>query len=476
MIDTEQLLRSLPEQRWYSGRERSLTSVDVIDQAVIEDGAAPLVTAVVEAGFEDGGRDRYNLLLVLYEDGAIRDAFEEVVRLRALGLAMAQHMTLRGSRGVFHFSGPGLDPAAALGYKSIRAVETEQSNSSVILDDEVIVKAFRRPGSGPNPDLQLNRWLTSEGFEHVPPQVGEMAYRPGASDPGQDTDETIDLAIAQQWIDGVDGWHEVLRSLQRVYEETDAVGTTADMQALIVRRSGRILDQLEELGDVTAALHVALSRHETDADFAPQVARRSDLQSWGDGVQAALHQLLHAGIDELSERRPALEALLARFRDITDAGYMIRVHGDYHLGQVMMAERGWMIIDFEGEPLRPLEARRLKQSPLRDVAGMLRSFNYAVCSALFEQSKPDSKEWHELQPWADTWERLARDRFLRAYFRKSHEGRFLPSDREALNTMLHVFELDKALYEVNYELSHRPGWVRIPLRGIAQVLTGGGGR
>lgn len=474
MIDTQQLVRSLPEQRWYSGRERTLSSIAVIDHAVIEDGGAPLVTAVIEAGFEDGGQDRYNLLLVLHEDGTIRDAFEEVERLRALGLAMAQHMTLRGSKGVFHFAGPGLDPAAALGYKSIRAVESEQSNSSVILDDEVIVKAFRRPGSGPNPDLQLNRWLTSEGFEHVPPQVGEMAYQPGAFHPGEDPDATIDLAIAQQWIDGADGWREVLRHLDRVYDGADPADAPEDMPTLVVERSGRILDQLEELGDVTAALHVALSRQEADAEFAPQAVRRSDLHGWADAVEAALQRLLQTGIDELAERSQAIEALLVRFREITDAGYMTRIHGDYHLGQVMLAERGWMIIDFEGEPLRPLEARRLKQSPLRDVAGMLRSFNYAVCSGLFERSEPDSDEWRALQPWADAWERAARERFLKAYFRSSHEGRFLAPDRDALNTMLEVFELDKALYEVHYELSHRPGWVRIPLRGIAQVLTGGG--
>lgn len=476
MIDTEQLVRSLPEQRWYSGRGRRLSSIEMIDQAVIEDGNAPLVTAVVRAEFEDGGEDRYNLLLVLHEDGSIGDAFDEVERLRALGLAMAQHMTLKGRRGVFHFSGAGLDPAATLGYKSIRAVESEQSNSSVILDDEVIVKAFRRPGSGPNPDLQLNRWLTSEGFENVPPQVGEMAYLP--EEPGSDegTDATIDLAIAQQWIDGADGWQEVLGHLKRVYDEVDPADAAEDMPSLVEERSGRMLDQLEELGDVTAALHIALARQENDVDFAPQSVRKGDIQGWTERIEASLHDLLFRGVDELAELRPDVEVLLGRLRDITDAGSMTRIHGDYHLGQVMLAARGWMIIDFEGEPLRPIEARRLKQSPLRDVAGMLRSFNYAVYSGLFERAEPDSDEWRALQPWADQWERMARDRFIKAYFRKSHEGRFLAHDRDALNTMLHVFELDKALYEVGYELNHRPGWVRIPLRGITQLLAGGGAR
>ncbi|MBA3630289.1 MAG: hypothetical protein H0W55_11570, partial [Actinobacteria bacterium] len=316
MIDTEQLVRSLPEQRWYSGRERKLSSIEMIDHAVIDDGGAPLVTAVVQAEFEDGGEDRYNLLLVLHEDGSIRDAFDEVERLRALGLAMAQHMSLKGRNGVFNFSGAGLDPAAALGHKSIRAVKSEQSNSSVILDDEVIVKAFRRPGSGPNPDLQLNRWLTSEGFEHVPAQVGEMAYRPGESDSDEDTDATIDLAIAQQWIDGADGWQEVLRHLRRVYDEVDPADATEDMPALAEERSGRILGQLEELGDVTAALHIALARQVNDVDFAPQSVRKGDLQGWADGIEASLQDLLLRGVDELAELRPAIEVLLGRLSAI----------------------------------------------------------------------------------------------------------------------------------------------------------------
>lgn len=389
---------------------------------------------------------------------------------------MAQHMTLRGRKGVFHFAGPGLDPAATPGYKSIRAVQSEQSNSSVILDDAVIVKVFRRPGNGPNPDLQLNRWLTNEGFEHVPPQVGEMAYRPGP--PGSDAapGATIDLAIAQQWIDGADGWQEVLGHIERIYEAVDSADANEDIPSLVVERSRRILDQLEELGDVTGALHVALARQENDAEFAPRTVRKIDLQGWADGCEIALHQLLHRGVDDLAKRRPEIEALLRSFRNIADAGYMTRVHGDYHLGQVMLTERGWMIVDFEGEPLRPLEARRDKQSPLRDVAGMLRSFNYAVCSRLFDRAEPDSDKWRVLQPWADAWERAARDRFLKAYFRKSHEGRFLAPDREALNTMLHVFELDKALYEVGYEMSHRPRWIRIPLKGITELLDGGRGR
>jgi maltose alpha-D-glucosyltransferase/alpha-amylase len=133
--------------------------------------------------------------------------------------------------------------------------------------------------------------------------------------------------------------------------------------------------------------------------------------------------------------------------------------------------RDWVLLDFEGEPARALEERRAKQSPLKDVAGMVRSFSYAATSALFERAQPDSDEWQGLEPWADAWEQLARERFIAAYISKSHEGRFLPADRDDIFAMLDFFEIDKALYELAYERSNRPDWVRIPLRGIARVIA-----
>jgi maltose alpha-D-glucosyltransferase/alpha-amylase len=129
-----------------------------------------------------------------------------------------------------------------------------------------------------------------------------------------------------------------------------------------------------------------------------------------------------------------------------------------------------MIIDFEGEPRRTIEERRTKQSPLKDVAGMLRSFSYAATAALFERAEPDSQEWQDLASWGACWEELAREHFLAGYLRTAHEGHFLPADRVHVGVMLDVFEIDKALYELAYERGHRPDWVRIPLRGLHQVL------
>jgi len=132
--------------------------------------------------------------------------------------------------------------------------------------------------------------------------------------------------------------------------------------------------------------------------------------------------------------------------------------------------RGWLILDFEGEPARSLEERRAKHSPLKDAAGMVRSFAYAATAALYERTSPGESEWNRLEPWARAWEEAARERFLSAYLRTSHEGEFLPSDRGAVSALLDFFEIDKALYEIGYELSHRPEWVHVPLHGISRAL------
>jgi maltose alpha-D-glucosyltransferase/alpha-amylase len=175
-------------------------------------------------------------------------------------------------------------------------------------------------------------------------------------------------------------------------------------------------------------------------------------------------------VTEIEEVAPEIESRIDLLEGLPDAGLKTRIHGDLHLGQVMRVPRGWLITDFEGEPARPLEERRAKHSPLKDTAGMVRSFAYAATAALFERGGPGEPEWTRLEPWARAWEEAARDRFLGAYLRTSHEGHFLPTDRDAINVLLHFFEIDKALYEIGYELSHRPEWVRVPVHGISRAL------
>ena len=375
---------------------------------------------------------------------------------------MSQGETVKGLNGVFHFGGPGLDPSSPPGTESIRAIGAEQSNSSVVMDEAVILKLFRRVEPGPNPELELTRLLTAEGFESIPAQVGEILYE-GEVD---GTDAEIDLGVAQQLIDGREGWAAIVQELGDLYDRAG----TEDADETVEDIAGTSLDELARLGDATASLHVVLAREGLEPDVAAEPVDRDDLSRWARAIRASLERVKSSGIAELDDYGTAIRARIDELEAIVDAGRKTRAHGDYHLGQVMLTARGWMILDLEGEPARSIEERRAKQSPLRDVAGMVRSFSYAAIAALLERAEPRSEDWHRLEPWAHAWERAARQRFLGAYLATSHEGGFLPPDRDDMATMLDAFELEKALYEVRYEQAHRPAWLPIPLRGIARVL------
>jgi maltokinase len=466
ITDGAQLAETIADRRWFGFKGRSIAGIDVLDEAVIEEAPTPLVLALVEVRLNDGGRALYHVPLVVTTDGHMRDAIEDPDRLRVLGKLMASGATVRSKRGAFRFEGPGLDPLAPPGGSSIRAVGAEQTHTSLILDEQIIVKLFRRVEIGPNPDLELNRLLTAAGFANVPPHVGGIFYTGAAA-----TEASIDLAIGQQFVhDGQDGWRVTLREILRLYDAIDRADTPEDRPHLVEERAADTLESLEELGEVTASLHIALSREEADPEIAPEPVEVADLKAWAGTAYESLQRLSGRELEGIADLRAAAEASIDRLLTIGEGGAKMRVHGDYHLGQTLLSPRGWMIIDFEGEPARSLEDRRAKQSPLKDVGGMLRSFGYAASAALLERAEPDSDEWRRLEPWADTWETMARDAFLTAYLRRSHEGRWLPEERDALGAMLEVFELDKALYELEYELSHRPEWVRIPLRGLRRLL------
>lgn len=467
ITDVTSVLGWLQDARWFGHKGRTIERASLIDEAIVEDGPPALAIAIVRVHLDDGETALYQLPL-LVDTGTPADATGDLDRLRVFGDLMSHGSSLKGSCGVFQFGGPGLDPLApAPGEQSIRLVGADQSNTSVVLDENVILKLFRRLAIGPNPDLELNRLLTNEGFEHVPAQVGEVVYE-GEID-GEDV--AIDLGIAQRFIaDAVEGWQEALVRLNALYDEVDDEDTPEDRAFLVEERTGDFLRAIEQLGDVTASLHVLLSREEIEQDLLPEAVSRHDLSEWADRPAVALARLAKEMPTELETYEALAGSRLDTFREIEHAGLKTRVHGDFHLGQVLLGPRGWMILDFEGEPARPLEDRRVKQSPLRDVAGMLRSFSYAASAVLVERAEPGSPEWTRLEPWADAWEDLARERYLSAYLTRAHEGRFLPPERDQMLAMIDVFEIDKVLYEIAYEVSNRPSWVSIPLRGLARTL------
>jgi maltokinase len=466
-IDAELLKEQLPHQRWFGGKGREIRTVTIFDHTVVDDGPPALSFALIEVAFADGERNLYHCPLLIDEDGRPRDAFEDIHRLSTIGELMAHGHTSKGSNGAFHFGGPGLDPLDPPG-RWMRPVGAEQSNTSAVLDDAVIVKFFRRVEPGTNPDLELNRLLTNEGFPHIPPQVGEIIYEGEL----EDEEIAIDLGIAQQFVQGAtEGWTEVLRHVGGLYDQVHPEDAREDITELVRDRNAEMLERLEQLGDVTASLHVLLSREEVEADFVPEPMTSSDVTSWSQAALDSLRRLAESPDGEIGGLRLEIEDRIDAFTQLDgDLGNKIRIHGDYHLGQVLLSTRDWLIIDFEGEPARPLEARRMKQPALRDAAGMIRSFSYAALVPLLERG---ADEWNRLEPWADEWAAAARDAFLTGYLRTSHEGRFLPADREVLSTMLDFFELEKALYELGYEKGHRPHWTPIPVQGIRKLIERG---
>lgn len=462
IVDPKGLLEYLPEQRWFGFRGHAIAGIEVVDEIILSDGPPSLVIAIVAVNFE-GTVLHFQLPLVVQEDGSSRDATHEPHRLQLIGELMAQGDTVKGVTGALHFSGPGLDPlATGLGSTSVRVVGAEQSNTSVVFDEQVIVKFFRRLDIGPNPDLELNRLLTNEGFLNVPAQVGEITYEGAIA--GEEIE--IDLGIAQQFLaEGVDAWEHIRGQLDKLFSEVDPADAPEDRRFLIEERSGDLLDSITELGDVIASMHVTLARDESDPEIHPEVMTSDDVDELRERTESAL-----AEADAVADLHIRIRHRLEAFDQLEDLGARIRVHGDLHLGQVMSTSRGWMVLDFEGEPLRSLEERRAKRSPLKDVAGMLRSFNYVAVAALFNRCEPESDEWDRLDPWATEWESMARERFLSGYLTRAHEGRFLPSDRDVLMELLGILEIEKALYEVAYEQGHRPEWVRIPVYGIKRIL------
>jgi maltokinase len=321
---------------------------------------------------------------------------------------------------------------------SVRGIGGEQSNTSIIFDDRLVLKVFRRLEPGINPELEMLRFLAAHGFANIAGLEGWFDYS------GELMEAT--LGVMQRFIvDAVDGWALTLDALQT--GETHFFG------------------RLEELGAATGKMHVALASDQNDPDFAPEAPSDENVS------------LLTATIDEQIERvflelpdNPVVRPIAGRGEELRDllrtlshigiGGRLLRCHGDYHLGQTVLGHDGWVILDFEGEPGRPLRERRRKHSPLRDVAGMLRSIsNAALAGELLHKMPAASLEW----------EASAREAFLTGYLAEIDPA-LLPAGQQAIEKLLSIFELEKLLYELRYELNNRPDWLIVPVTAITRML------
>ena len=449
-VSDEVLSEWVQAQRWFGSKARGVGQVNVLDAVMLRDEEPPLTAAFLEARFGPGTHDLYQLLVssrpagdqwgegvisTVY-DTTVYDALADPAVGAALATLMERGSVIDGEQGQvrFHWTGATGSVGDA---PAVRSIGVEQSNSSIVFDDRLILKVFRRLEPGDNPELEMLRFLSGHGFANIPALAGWYEC----------TGELLDatLGVLTDFVaDGRDGWEHTL-------EDPDGV-----------------IGALAELGEVTARMHTVLGSDGTDPEFAPEEPGDAALSLLTATIDEEIERLwfdLPAGVEALAPIEHRGEEIRDRLQMLSHVGVggrLIRSHGDYHLGQTLRTPDRWVILDFEGEPARALRDRRRKRSPLRDVAGMLRSFAYAASAmeAMAGRSAPEG------------WEQRARSAFLDAYL-EAVEPSLLPAGQQAIDNLLAIFELEKAVYELRYELNNRPDWVGIPVAGIERLLESG---
>jgi maltose alpha-D-glucosyltransferase/alpha-amylase len=510
------LLTYLPHQRWFGAKSRAIKSVAVLDAAEFpglnaalvflqlthdNDSTSvyqlPLTITTGEAAEAIRASDPNSILATVSTAGGpaiLHDAVaREDVRQALLQLIEAnpqlstRNGTLVGRSSSAFAEARGTSPLPA------RTGSAEQSNTSILYDAKLILKLFRRLQPGENPDTEIGRFLTETAhFSRIPPFLGHITLRSKDGEP-------TTIAMLQGLIENEgDGWQWTLDELSHYYDTVATLPAPQDLGApasflidshvpeLAREHAALYLDAAALLGRRTAEMHLALATPTHNPAFAAEDFTTADMVASADRIDAQLSLTLAAlkrGMSQLTETTADHAALVlsrrlelfARARAIASAtpnaaGQRIRVHGDYHLGQVLRSRGDYVILDFEGEPARSLHERRDKQSPLKDVAGMLRSFSYAAYAALntFAQRRPDDAK--NLDPWLTLWQNSVSTEFLRAYqlaINATYPS-LIPEPRQA-QICLVTYLLEKALYELLYELDNRPMWVRIPLAGILSL-------
>jgi maltose alpha-D-glucosyltransferase/alpha-amylase len=373
-----------------------------------------------------------------------------------------------------------------------RFLKVEQSNSSVIYDQKIYLKLFRKLEEGVNPDLELTKQLTEKcGFKNVPTYLGDIQYVAAGQDPAS-------LVMIQSFTPNEqDAWSQTLGAVSRYFDRVledpqlpaaPSVGLWEEIpEPFLGIIEGVHLDTVRLLGERTAEMHLALAQDIESPNFAPEPFSLQHQRSVFQSIRSETKQtfaLLARTVSSLEEHARSLaERVLQHANELSAChDYLlrdpidtkkIRIHGDYHLGQLLFTGKDFVILDFEGEPGRPIGERRLKRSALIDVAGMLRSFNYAAHHGLLESRTIRPVDQATLETYADLWSTRASQVFLAAYLNRAANASFVPQDREDLRLLLRSFLILKALYELRYELNNRPKWVAIPLRGILGLIDAG---
>ena len=507
----QELPSFLMSRRWYRDKTRAIREVGINAVISMPLSEAYILGARIE--YEEGGRQFYLISLALGDveedsfarvrrsDGSekwLYDAFRSDAFRKELFATIQGGTSLRGNNAelagsqtrAFRTTVGRLSENAPT-----RLMNVEQTNTSVVYGDRCILKVFRKLEEGINPDVEIGAFLTEHGFRNTPAVLGWLEYIPAEGRPMQ-------AAILQEFIPNKgDAWKYTLDSLggffqmaQQKREAPPILKAAHPLEMAYLEREtpgieifGDYLASVRLLGERTAQMHAVLTDVNAGPEFAPERVTSESRKEMYDAMefQADISfDLLHrqranlaTGVAEDADRVLAQERQIReRFRPLLDRDIQalrIRHHGDFHLGQVLYTGTDFMIIDFEGEPALPLAARRSKQMAMRDVAGMVRSFQYAPYAALLGQASLEyaEDEMPTLEKWAAFWTAVVSAEYLRGYWGAAEGHSFVPPTREERRLLLDIFLLQKALYEIGYELNNRPAWVRIPLRGILGLMT-----
>jgi maltose alpha-D-glucosyltransferase/alpha-amylase len=511
----------LTRSRWFGSKARPLKQARIVDMFSLEKNSRRWAIALVQVEYLSGDAEVYAVPLALAHGDQLDRLLQEhpqavIARLKykskpsavllydaladaAFGEALLEVLvrkrTIHGRRGQMRgFTTRAFQPLLPAGQPLPPPVimPAEQSNTSIRFGDRLILKLIRKLAPGVNPDLEIGRLLTEKRFPHCAPTAGAIELR-------LNQDEPMTIAILQGFVANQgDAWSYTLARLGRYFEAAagqalpelpapfpvDLLDTAPTAEA--VGFIGEFLESARLLGRRTAEMHMCLSAEETLPEFKPEafskLYQRALYQSMRTQAGKAL-PLLRRQFNRLPEGlRPLVLFVMEHEKDLMDrfknllatkiSAMRIRCHGDYHLGQVLCTGSDFIIIDFEGEPARPITERRIKRSALRDVAGMLRSFQYAAHAGLLKQMEngAPSEVVADLERRAEFWQRWVGAEFLKSYLQVASGGRFIPGSREELRVLLGALLLEKAVYELSYELNNRPDWVGIPLHGIRQLL------
>jgi maltose alpha-D-glucosyltransferase/alpha-amylase len=511
-----QLPSYLAEQRWFGGKARTIRSAELVDVVPVPLGASTgsdarqALLMIVSIAYAEGPGDCYAIAVLRAEgdggrDGSAKlkisgtggsfvlvDALKDQRFLSALLQLIDGQATLRGEKGELRASQTSAYEGArgAIATKlPAKPVGAEQSNTSIIYGDKLILKLFRRVEEGVNPDLEIGAFLTEKAkFPNTPQVAGSLRYV--TRDGKQSAQGILQRFVANQG----DAWSYTLKSLSGFYAVARGAASgkgASDMEkaAFIANETGEFLKSAALLGQRTAEMHLALASDPSDRLFAPEpftMEFQSELEQSMRRLSGRVFTQLREKISglpldqqETAKRVSTQEAEIGnRIQKALSKpirATRTRIHGDYHLGQVLYTGSDFVIIDFEGEPARPLAERRTKRSPLQDVAGMVRSFHYAAFAPLLTAGETNSGaselSVEKLGSWAEAWNVSVAERFLGSYFQAAGKAAYLPKSREETQVLLDLHLLEKAVYELGYELNNRPTWVGIPLQGISRILS-----